>query len=224
MPARKTPLINDQFYHILNRSINRESIFVRQKDCKRFSTTLDFYRFESPPVRLSYFLSRGVEKRKELMTSLQENSKKLVEIICFCLMPNHFHFLLKQISDEGISKFVGLVQNSYTRYFNTRHKRQGHIFQGQFKAIRIETDEQLLHLARYIHLNPHTSFVVKTLKDLEKYPWSSFVEFLGEKEGFCVKNIILSQFAERNDYRKFVFSNADYQRTLEKIKHLALDY
>lgn len=222
MPIRKTPLVNDQLYHVLNRSINQEPILVRQRDCKRFFATFNFYRFENPPVRLSYFLARGVDQKKELITSWQKKAKKLAEIVSYCLMPNHFHFLLRQNANEGISRFLSLIQNSYTRYFNTKHQRQGHIFQGQFKAVRVETDEQLLHLSRYIHLNPYSSFVIKTLKGLENYPWSSFPEFLGKRDGFCAKKIVLSHFSKINDYRKFVFDNADYQRSLEKIKHLTL--
>lgn len=139
-------------------------------------------------------------------------------------MPNHFHFLLKQVEEEGTSKFMSNFTNSYTRYFNVKNKRNGPLFQGKFKAIRIETDEQLLHLSRYIHLNPYSSYVVKTLKDLEKYPSSSFPEYLGKSQtSLCSKEIILGQFKNLNLYKKFVFDQADYQRRLEKIKHLILE-
>lgn len=223
MATRKTPLITNQFYHILNKSINKEPIFTKHKDCQRALITLDFYRFYNPPVRLSYYLGWGIEKKENLMSSLKQKAKELVEIISFCLMPNHFHLLLKQTSDEGISKFMGLVQNSYTRYFNDKHQRQGHLFQGQFKAIRVETDEQLLHLSRYIHLNPYSSFVVKSLEGLEGYPWSSLPEFLEKKDGFCFVETVLSHFPKRSNYRKFIHNNANYQRNLEKIKHITLD-
>ena len=76
-----------------------------------------------------------------------------MEIICYCLMPNHLHLLLRQLMDGGISKFMSNFANSYTRYFNTKSKRKGPVFEGKFKAKRIETDEQLLHLSRHIHLN-----------------------------------------------------------------------
>ena len=135
-------------------------------------------------------------------------------------MPNHFHFLLKQTAEEGIAKFMSNFQNSYTRYFNTRHNRVGPLFQGPFRAVRVETDEQLLHLSRYIHLNPYSSFVVKNIKDLEEYQWSSFKEYLGKEKGFCQKEIVMSFFKNPQDYRKFVFDQADYQRELQKIKHL----
>lgn len=136
-------------------------------------------------------------------------------------MPNHFHFLLTQSTEEGISKFMGLIQNSYTKYFNLRKKRVGSLFQGQFKAKRVETNEQLLHLSRYIHLNPYSSFVVKTLEDLKEYPWSSLPNYLGiNQNGFLKKSLVLDSFMDEKDYQRFVFNQADYQRELEKIKHL----
>ena len=140
-------------------------------------------------------------------------------------MPNHFHLLLKQIIDGGISKFMSNFTNRYTRYLNTKNDRNGPIFQGRFKAIRIETDEQLLHVCRYIHLNPYTSYVVKTFSNLEKYPYSSFPEYLGKtKREFCNKELILHHFnKDRKDYKKFVFNQANYQRELNKIKHLTLE-
>lgn len=158
------------------------------------------------------------------MDSLRQENDKLVELICFCLMPNHLHLLLSQKKDNGISKFMANLQNSYTRYFNTKHERIGPLMQGQFKAVLIEDDEQLLHVSRYIHLNPYSSFIVKDLTDLEKYPWSSLPEYLGiVSTSICNKQVILSYFKSVEDYKKFVFDQADYQRKLEKIKHLILE-
>lgn len=115
-------------------------------------------------------------------------------------------------------------QNSYARYFNTKSKRISPLWQGQFKAVRIEDDNQLLHISRYIHLNPYTSFVVKNLKALLQYQWSSLSEYLNPATGgICSKEIILSQFGNLDDYQKFILDQADYQRRLEGIKHLILD-
>ena len=115
-------------------------------------------------------------------------------------------------------------QNSYTRYFNTSHRGIGPLLQGQFKAVRIEDDKQLLHLSRYIHLNPYTSFIVRDLEDLFEYPWSSFPEYLSKIEtGICNKEHILSQFSSSDAYKSFVLDQANYQRELGKIKHLSLE-
>lgn len=224
MPQRTIPLVNDQYYHVFNRSINKEPIFTKSKDCQRAITALNYYSFSGSPIRLAYFLAQGPDKRFEIMNALKSKSKRLVDIICFCLIPNHFHLLLKQNTESGISKFLSLFQNSYTKYFNTKYSRHGHLFQGQFKAVRIEDDEQLLHASRYIHLNPYSSFAIKTITELETYQYSSLSEYLGKaREELCQKEIIMSHFANTAAYKKFVFDQADYQRRLEEIKHLLLE-
>jgi putative transposase len=139
-------------------------------------------------------------------------------------MPNHFHILIKQKTDNGISKFMANIQNSYARYFNTKHKRIGPLFQGQFKAVKIESEEQLLHVSRYIHLNPYSSALVKNYEELEKYEWSSLKEYLNTTLfPFCSKDDIQEYFKKEGSYKEFVFDNADYQKRLEEIKHLILD-
>src|SRR5258706_16455772 len=117
---------------------------------------------------------------------------KIVEIIAYCFMLNHFHFLIRQIREGGITEFVSKISNSYTKYFNVKYERVGPLLQGEFQAVHIETDEQLIHVSRYIHLNPTVNFIAKTLDD---YPWSSFHEYTDETiSGFCEKDIILNQF------------------------------
>lgn len=222
MPGRLTPLVEGEIYHILNRSISHQPLFTGNREYRRALDGMYFYSFNSLPLKFSYFLKLSREKRENIINKLLQG-KKLVEIICFCLMPNHFHFLLKQIAEKGIAEFMSNFQNSYTRYFNTRHKRIGPLFQGPFKAVRVETDEQLLHLSRYIHLNPHSSYVVKNIKDLEKYQWSSFLEYLEKRKGFCQKEIVLSFYRAPENYKKFVCDQAEYQRELQKIKHLTFE-
>lgn len=223
MPLRKTHFVTGEYYHVFNRSINKEPIFVSSRDCQRAITAFKYYRFADPPTRLSYFLSLGFDRREKLLSTLQETNQILVEINSFCFMPNHFHFLLKQMKDGGISKFLRLFQNSYARFLSTKYPRQGHVFQGQFKAVRIEDDNQLLHVNRYIHLNPYTSFVVKTLDELAAYPYSSFPEYLSNTPSFCNKEDILYHFKNGESYKAFVFDRADYQRMFNEIRHLALD-
>lgn len=222
MPSRTIPLITDQVYHVFNRSVERIPIFTSIKATKRAIAALSFYRFENPPLRLSYFHLWSDTKQKELLHQLEKENKTLVTIICYCFMPNHFHLLLKQNQENGLSKFLSKFENSFTKYFNTTNKRKGHLFLGQFKAVRIETDEQLLYISRYIHLNPYSSFVVKNLEDLLIYEWSSLPEFLGKIRGFCIKDSILFKF-KKTSYLKFILDRADYQRRLETIKHLALE-
>lgn len=224
MPARLTPLVTNEYYHVFNRGINKQPIFLGIGDYHRATDILQFYSFASSKLRFSKFLLLPREGRIALWDRVRKGNKRLVEIVCYCMMPNHFHFLLKQAEENGISKFMAILQNSYTRYFNTKYRKMGPILQGQFRAVRMEDDSQLLHVSRYIHLNPYSSFVVKKLDDLKRYPWSSFPEYIGETTtNICNKEIILTNFKSSVDYQQFVFDQADYQRRLETIKHLLLE-
>lgn len=223
MPGRLYPLVTDEIYHVFNRGIDHRPTFTDIREYKRAIITLRFYQFASPPIKLSQFLILSKERQEDFWQKLKQQAK-LIEFLSYSLMPNHFHFLLRQKKDKGISQFMSNFQNSYTRYFNTRHKRTGSLFLDQFKAVRIETEEQLLHVSRYIHLNPYSSFVVKTTKELEIYPWSSLSEYLGLKgENLCEREIVLANFKNPKDYRKFVLDQANYQRSLEKVKHLIFE-
>ena len=220
--ARKIPLVTGEFYHVFNRGVENRPVFLDKKDYRRAKEALEFYRFANLPVKLSHLFLLSSEDRKKILSDLKKKDQKLVEIVSFCFMPNHFHFLLKQAVENGISKFLGNFTNSFTRYFNTRHKRVGPLFQGVFKSVHIETEEQLLHVSRYIHLNPLVSFVVGE-KDFETFPWSSLPEFLTGKGGICQTEIILGHFKSPLAYKEFVLDQADYAKKLEAIKHFLLE-
>ena len=114
--------------------------------------------------------------------------------------------------------------NSYTRYFNVKHDRVGPLFQGKFKSVFIETEEQLIHLSRYLHLNPYTSGLVKEENGLINYEFSSLSDYVdGSKHGFIDTSLVLSHFERTSDYWKFVLSQRDYQRKLGIIKKLAIE-
>lgn len=214
---------NEEVYHVWNRGVEHRPTFTAKSEYLRALTTLDFYRFQNPGLRLSKVLLLQKEERERFFLDLRTEGKKLVEVISYCLMPNHFHFLLKQKIKDGVPKFVSNFTNSYTRYFNTKEERIGPLFQGIFKAVHIENDNQLIHISRYIHLNPVVSFVIKE-KDLDIYPWSSLVEFLGAKtERICNYEIILGLFPSKEKYRQFVHDQIDYAKALEMVKHLVLE-
>lgn len=138
-------------------------------------------------------------------------------------MPNHFHFLLKQLQDNGISIFISKFSNSYAKYFNTKHERVGPLFQGRFKAIHIENDEQLIHVSRYIHLNPVVSSLINT-EALESYLWSSYPKYLDlAMLDFVDKEMVMSFFKSEVKYKNFVLDQIDYGKKLEQIKHLILE-
>lgn len=113
--------------------------------------------------------------------------------------------------------------NSYTKYFNTKYQRVGPLFQGVFKALHVESDEQLIHLSRYIHLNPVTGFMIKA-GELRDYKWSSYPSYLDKQDAaFIEKQTVLSFFKGQTDYEKFVLDQVDYGKRLTIIEHLSID-
>ena len=178
MPSnRKVVFANGEYYHIFNRGVEKRPTFTTKYEFLRAVDSINFYRFGNLPIRYSKYLSLDKNKKAEFLKNL--NDKELqVEIVAYCLMGNHFHLLLKQLKENGIVKFMAKFTNSYTKYFNTKHERVGPLFQGVFKAVHIESDEQLLHLSRYVHLNPVTNFKIKA-DELGSYQWSSYPQYLG---------------------------------------------
>lgn len=214
MPGRITPLINEEYYHIFNRGSDRRNIFLQSRDYKRFQQTFYYYHFLGPKPKFSQF----TKSQFNLFTP--NKNEQFVDIICYCLMPNHFHFLVKQLKTNGISLFMSQLSNSYTKYFNTKYKRIGALLQGTFKAVRIESGEQLLHVSRYIHLNPIVSGITK---DLDNYPWSSYHEFVKNEPNLCTIDTILNLIPKIDTYKQFVQDQIAYGTSLEIIKHQLID-
>lgn len=222
MPYRKTPIVQDEVYHVFNRSVARQPIFNTKRDYQRILELINHYRYEKPSLRYSHFNRLPSEQKEQFLTNLREITPMLA-ILAFCIMPNHLHFLLKAVKPNAISMFMRNVQHSYSKYYNVKNNRTGSVFQDMFKAVRIETDEQLIHVSRYIHLNPVSSFLIK-IESLGEYPWSSFPDYISERGGEIVDTkIILNFFKLKEIYKQFVFDNVDYQQELEKIKHLLME-
>lgn len=218
MPIRKESFGNDEMYHVFNRGIDRRIIFKNSRDYERALTTCDFYRFIQVRIPLSEFIRSSLKAQKEIRLSANK-AGSLVEILAYCFMPNHFHFLLRQKVDGGISKFMSNFQNSYTRYSNLKNKRSGPLLSTQFRAVKIDTEDELVHVNRYIHLNPYTSYIVKSFDELKNYSWSSLREYLNPNEkNICQMEEVLGLFKNSDDYLQFVLDQAEYQKELKKIK------
>lgn len=226
--ARKIPIYTEGIFHIFNRGVDKRAIFGGDRDRQRLFETISYYRFEQP-IRLAQSITLSLNKPSaptlNELSSLEKGQKrKLVELISYCLMPNHFHLILKQLVDGGITEFMHRLGTSYTNFFNTKYQRSGSLFQGTFKAVLVETEEQLAHLSRYIHINPlKSSHSNLTPKLLRSYHWSSFPEYLGEiKSGICDKDIILNLFKNPKEYESFVLAKIEKDEA-EKVKGLDLD-
>lgn len=224
VPRRRVIITPGEIYHIFNRSVGQIPIFIGIRDYKRALEVLGFYIYAKPPLKFSRYNVLPKEQKDAFISNLKTHHPKIVDLFVFCLMSNHLHFLIKEIQQGGISTFMSNFQNSYAKYFNTKSERTGSVFQSMFKAVRIETEEQLLHVCRYIHLNPLTSYLIRDNNELDNYYWSSWIEYnQTNKSGIVNTTLIMAHFPTSESFRKFTFDQAAYQRNLEEIKHLVLE-
>lgn len=222
MPHRNLILANDNFYHIYNRGVGSIPIFKHKRDYQNFLDLLNYYRYKEPSISYSTYKKLNLELREAYWKKLISQDI-LVDILVFSLMPNHYHLTLKQNMDNGIRDFISNVQNSHSKTFNLKHQRKGPLYESRFYSKYIETDEQLLHLSRYQHLNPVTGYLVE-IEQLEDFEWSSHGCYLNTKDlEYINTSLILELAGGVENYRKFVEDQVDYQRELDKIKHLIIE-
>lgn len=223
MPQRPVILANNEIYHVFNRSIAGQNIFAQNQkaNLNKALEIVNYYRFPQK-LRLSKFKSLPTELKKQYLDTLG-SVIPLVEIYAFAFMPNHFHFLLKQIKDKGIVTFISNFQNSFAKVFNLKNDRNGALFQNAFKAKRVATDEQFTHVSRYIHLNPVTSYIIEFDK-LASFEWTSFPAYATDETiPFVDSDFLLKIFGSKEKYVKFVADQVDYQRNLAYIEDLMID-
>lgn len=236
---RKVIFAENEYYHILNRGVDKRQIFQDDEDRYRFLHGI--YEFNDSAItapfikRIGKHISEASYKSIREAFSKDKKRDKLVEVCCFCLMPNHFHLILKQLKDGGISKFMHKLGTGFTNYFNGKNERNGSLFQGRFKAVHIETDAQMMHLSRYIHvLNPGELVEPQIregivndpakLKDfLKNYKWSSYLDFIGQENysSLINKEAVAGYFKTEKEYEKFAMSWK--MDNLEKISHIIIE-
>ncbi len=207
-----------EFYHIYNRGTEKRDVFMSQEDYNRF-------------VKLLYIANQlnPIELKNQGQTlaeiTVPPTIKPLVNIAAYCLMPNHFHILLCELENGGISKFMQKIATGYTMYFNKRWERNGVLFQGKFKATHAKDDRYLSYLISYIHLNP-VKLIEPTWKEtgienkkraeeyLENYQYSSYQDYRGKKrpENKIINpNTFPGYFTPKNNFKEHMTSWLDYQ-------------
>lgn len=193
--TRNTILAPGEYYHIYNRGVDKREIYLSSHDYERFRTLL-YICNSKVPIRLPRDYGRRLPEVFKI-----KRADQLVDICAYCLMPNHFHILIKERIDGGISNFMQKITTAYTMYFNAINQRSGALFQGTFKAKLADTDEYLKYLIAYIHLNPvklidsewkegGISNRKKAEEFLESYTHSSYQDFLGIQR---YQNLILTR-------------------------------
>lgn len=222
MPGRDEPFLNNGIYHVFDRTIDSRKVFQNQTNASEFLNILKYYRSLKANVSFSRYKNLDFQLQKSLLFTLQIKKYFMIEILAFCLMPTHFHILLRQRVEGGVSKYMATLLNSFTRFFNSKNKRKGPIFFPRFRSVSVQTDEQMIHTSRYIHLNPYSSGVIKHIKDLENYKYSSFIEYINKgTNSLCETESTLNYFNnDRSKYKDFVIGQAEYQKTLEILKYM----
>ncbi len=145
---RKDPLITNQYYHIYNRGVDKRDIFMNKDDLERFALSVKEFNTALPVGSIKESL-----KNKTDIQRLKNEDKALISIVCYCFNPNHFHLIIKQELDGGISEFLKRLLGGYTKYFNEIHKRNGSLFQGRFKSKLIKDDAYFLKIRPYVNTN-----------------------------------------------------------------------
>ncbi len=199
-----------EYYHIYNRGVDKREIFMDESDYLKFLINLRLFNNNSKKEERDFVSRKAQEKKikeKELssgypeLSSFLEKLPKLVSIICYCLNPNHYHFILKQLVKDGISKFLHKLDLGYTHYFNQKHYRTGSLLHGTYRDVHITTNEYLIYLSAYINGNIEIHKIAKA----EDWPWGSYKDYLALRNGtLCNKNIILDGFENINEYKDLV--------------------
>lgn len=192
---RKTTFENGEYYHVYNRGVDKRDIFLSDNDRFRFLESMREFNQVAPVVSL--YIKNRVGKNVAVQPLQNE---KLVEIISYCLLPNHFHLILKQEKDGGISEFMKRLGGGYTWFFNYRHERSGSLFQGRFKSIHIDSNEYLLYLSAYVSGN---NFVHGIRNDDCKF------SSLYERDNLASLGIVSNGFKNMEEYKKYVKEVAD---------------
>lgn len=204
---RKGLIYPEEYYHIFNRSNDREVIFHDTFDYARMLFLILHCQSEVTFMNLGRQTSYYVRHR---MFNIQKNvyddviTNRYIELVSFALMPNHFHLIVYEKEENGIARYLQRIQNAYTKYINAKYDKQGHLFQGPYKAVHVSSNAQLLHTSAYVHMNPIEILNVST--PICSFEWSSFQDYAFENRwnALLSNEVILKQFLSNHDYLEYV--------------------
>lgn len=204
-----------EIYHIFNRGVEKRNIFLDNADRLRFLELLTY------SIAKENIQSYSTAKRLRRKIEPTKEGEGLVDLLCYCLMKNHFHLLVRENVEGGITAYMKRLLIGYSKYFNTKQERSGSLFIHPFKAVLVDSDDQLLHVSRYIHLNPYVAHLSNTVSN---YPWSSYGEYSRKNINKICHQTLLKNIMSRKDYKNFVEDEADYARSVSDFAHLLIDY
>ena len=218
MSTRERAFANGEFYHIYNRGVDKRTIFSDSYDLHRFFKSMIEFNTEAPIGSLYEKSFHQLGGR----TAKSDSQENLVSVVAYCLNPNHFHFILKQTREGGVSEFMKRLSGGYTWYFNNKYKRSGSLFQGKFKSVYIDTNEYLLHVSAYVNLNDRVHQLGGPTAKLvdSKSSWEEYMD--GNVRGICEKEIISEQFNNANEYEQFALNSLESIRERkEELRDIA---
>ena len=221
MPERKERLHTGGVYHVFTRSIAKYRIFNTCFDFARMIETIQYYKRHAPLVKFSRYLRKTCQGGLVDSTALIPREKDLVSIVAYCIMPTHIHLVLRQMRENGILRFMHRVLDSYSRYYNLKYHRKGPLWEGRFKNIPVTDTTQLLHLTRYIHVNPVTADLTDTP---DEWLHSSYHEYLSNRipgNRLCNFDELLT--IEPAAYKAFVDDKLSFREELGLIARLVLE-
>lgn len=216
------PFSTGHFYHVYNKSMDTFRPFSNSVYALHFMNLVWYYRSSRCKVSYSCYDNAPEELKDRFKKDIVNPEYFQIEILTYCIMPTHYHLLLKQNRKWGILKFMNNVSNAFTRFYNLLNERKGPIFIPRYKSRIIHTEEQLIHVSRYIHLNPYSSEIVKSFAELFNYRFSSLKEYLYHPKLVNTSFILNSGYFLKNKkkYKSFIINHAEYQKSLECIKHV----
>jgi putative transposase len=207
MSIRKTNLVPGEIYHIYNRGVDKRNIFLDESDKYRFVHDLFEFNDKNPAKNLTIYLKNNANKEVGLPKLKGGSREMMVEILAYCLMDNHFHLMVRQKTENGITEFMRKLGTGYTNYFNKKYDRSGSLFQGKFKSVNLNNNAHFLYLPIYIHLNPldfnypewregKIKNYKKAVDFLENYKWSSYIDYIGKKNfpSILSRDFLLDRF------------------------------
>lgn len=236
MPYRKEEFINGNVYHTILRALDDNLVFKDDNDYYR--GIFSIYEFNNAnPVEI--WIRRKQRKQEKALGDRVSQSPQrdlLVDVLAFCFMPNHIHLLLKQISDNGITKFMRKLGVGYAGYFNRKYQRKGYVFQNRFLSVYIKDDNQLQVVFNYIHANPASLIAPdfknmgiknpnKVMKFINNYKWSSYQDYLGVKNFPSVteREFMLSIIGDNNGCKEILENWIMYKKELNEFNNLFLE-
>jgi len=199
MGSRSIDFTTDEYYHVYNRGTDKRAIVQDTYDANRFIEMLRLFNSVDP-------LGGLYQHSLEVSLQRERNKEPLVEVVAYCLNPNHYHLVLKQCVDNGISQYLQRVGTGLSKFINHKYRRTGSLFESKFKAKHLADNDYLLHTSAYVNLNDRVHRITAPMTQLVR---SSWLEYVKEKSGICAKGVILDQFKSIEEYEQFALDALD---------------